>query len=226
VAGALNRAMDYGDRHLTAVTVILSTFAAVALALLVAFDDDRAAVAVVSVAVCAFVAFVTFAATSDAAITAYAKTHRASVARIVATHDAAREEWNKYCDQMAQRYEERYARLFAQLNDARKERDSYRLHARSTAETLRRMTRERDWLIENDQTARLTYERDSVAHLALRLSGIDLPHGVTIQNASMRAFHIARGAFESCDDMTDADYIGARERLVAMAVESSPLDNA
>jgi hypothetical protein len=54
VAGALNRAMDYGDRHLTALTVILGTLAAVALALLVAFDDNRAAVAVVSVAVCAF----------------------------------------------------------------------------------------------------------------------------------------------------------------------------
>lgn len=149
VAGALNRAMDYGDRHLTAVTVVLNTFAAVALALLIAFDDDRAAVAVVSVAVCAFVAFVTFAATSDAAITAYAKTHRASVARIVATHDAQREEWNTYCDQVAQRNEERLARVLAERDEARRERDRLKVSLRADAETIRRVVSDRDWISES-----------------------------------------------------------------------------
>jgi hypothetical protein len=142
VAGALNRAMDYGDRHLTALTVILGTLAAVALALLVAFDDNRAAVAVVSVAVCAFVAFVTFAATSDAAITAYAKAHRASVARIVAKHDAAREEWHKYCDQMTTRYEEQNARNIARRNDALDDRDLALREMRNAQRECDRMTRE------------------------------------------------------------------------------------
>jgi hypothetical protein len=222
----VNRACDYGDRHIVAVALTFATATSVALALLIAFSESRYGVAVSSLAFCASIAFYAFVATDDATARQRDAYWRARTRGIVATHDAQRAEWNTYCDQVAQRNEERYARLFAQLNEAREERDSLRTQLRATTETLRRMTRERDWLIESDETARLTYERDSVAHLALRLSGIDLPHGVTIQSASMRAFHIARGAFESCDDMTDADYIGARERLVAMAVESSPLDNA
>jgi hypothetical protein len=123
-------------------SVVLGTLASVALAFVVAFDDDRAAVAVVAVAVCAFVAFLAFVATDDALTRAYAKAHRASVARIVATHDAAREEWHKYCDGMATRYEELNARNIARRNDALDDRDAALREMRNAQRECDRMARE------------------------------------------------------------------------------------
>jgi hypothetical protein len=90
---------------------------------MVAFDDDRVAVAVVAVATTAFVAFLTFVATEDTTTRLRHREWRASARRLITQHDAQREEWNAYCDGMATRYEEQNARNLALLNEARDERD-------------------------------------------------------------------------------------------------------
>jgi hypothetical protein len=123
VVGALDRASAYFDRHIVAFTATFSTLATVALALMVAFDDDRNAVAVVAIATPAFVAFLAFVATEDTTTRLRQREWRASARRLIAQHDAQREEWNAYCDGMATRYEEQNVRNLALLNDARDERD-------------------------------------------------------------------------------------------------------
>ena len=218
VLARLEAAFDSLDRHLVAFALTVGTLASIALALLVAFDDDRAATAVVSVAVCAFVAFMAFAATDDAVTTACRKAHRAAVASIVAKHDEARAEWNRYCDQMAYTYEARHARVLGERNDAlealrksSRDRDAEAIAAQHMEDHLR------------DSLRQVTAERDAVARLALRMSGIDLPRGVTIQDAALTAFYIARGEHESSDDMTARDYEAAQARLVSFALDGVPL---
>jgi uncharacterized membrane protein YcjF (UPF0283 family) len=204
------------DRHSDALTaiavgalvVILTTLTALALISDGISTADAIGASAVSLSCVIFATFFAHILTDD-------RTSRRVYRRWASNHARAREEWNTYCDQMAQRYEESLARAYG-------ERDSLQAQLRATTESLRRMTRERDWLIESDETERLAYERDSVAHLALRLSGIDLPHGVTIHDAAMSAFHIARGNHESCDDMTERDLVEARARIVNMALDSSP----
>jgi len=167
------------DRHSDALTaiavgalvVILTTLTALALISDGISTADAIGASAVSLSCVIFATFFTHVLTDD-------RTSRRVYRRWASNHARAREEWNKYCDQMAQRYEETLARAYG--------------------------------------------ERDSVAHLALRLSGIDLPHGVTIHDAAMSAFHIARGNHESCDDMTERDLVEARARIVNMALDSSP----
>jgi hypothetical protein len=88
VVGALDRASAYFDRHIVAFTVTFSTLATVALALMVAFDDDREAVAVVAIATPAFVAFLAFVATEDATTRLRHREWRASARRLIAQRDA------------------------------------------------------------------------------------------------------------------------------------------
>ena len=83
VIGALDRACAYGDRHIVALTATFSTLATVALALMVVFDDDRVAVAVVAVATTAFVAFLTFVSTEDATTRLRHREWRASARRLI-----------------------------------------------------------------------------------------------------------------------------------------------
>ena len=225
VLARLEAAFDSLDRHLVAFALTVGTLASVALALFIAFEDDRATTAVLSVAVCAFIALMAFAATDDAVTTACRKAHRAAVASIVAKHDAARDEWNRYCDQVAERNEARHARVLGERNDAlealrksSRDRDAEAIAAQHLEdylrESLRQVTAERDALI---------VERDAVARLALRMSGIDLPRGVTIQQAALTAFYIARGYHESSDDMTERDYAAAQARLVSFALDGARL---
>jgi succinate dehydrogenase flavin-adding protein (antitoxin of CptAB toxin-antitoxin module) len=217
VGGALNRACDYGDRHIVAVALTFAAMASVALALLVAFSESRYGVAVSSLAVCASVAFFVFVATDDATARQRDAYYRARIRGILATHESAREQWNTYCDQVATRNEERYARALAQRDEA--------------LAALREMSRGRDaeaiaaQHMEDHLRAALDEargERDDIAHLALRMSGIDLPRGVTISEAALAVFVAARGDFESCDDMTAADYPGAYDRIARFAAMSSP----
>lgn len=140
VFGALNRAYEYLDRHIVAFGLTLATLTGVALALMVAFVDDRYTMAGIALAFSIGVAFFVFVATDDATARQRDAYWRASVRRLITKHDDERAYLNTYCDQVAQRNEEQNARNLALLNETKVERDALEEESANLLTLIRALT--------------------------------------------------------------------------------------
>ena len=152
----------------------------------------------------------------NATLSLFAVTMSAFFAWVVASEKTARRVASVWA---SERTRER-ARHERELEKAHAERDDARSAFSASNATLSRVISERDWL--SDTVTEVRGERDDMAHLALRMSGIDLPQDMTIGEMSLAVFVAARGEHESCDDMTATDYPSAYDRIAHLAIVSSP----
>lgn len=131
------------DRHSDALTaiavgalvVILTTLTALALISDGISTADAIGASAVSLSCVIFATFFAHVLTDD-------RTSRRVYRRWASNHARAREEWHKYCDQMATRYEEQNARNIARRNDALNDRDLALREMRNARRECDRMARE------------------------------------------------------------------------------------